>query len=89
MGLRRTVARLLGREWDDYTGSYVRAGWVAERQSVMAEEYRRWQSGETTGGTCLRCGQPTYDHPMPERMLRSGPDLCARVKRSSGKESVS
>jgi hypothetical protein len=64
------------QEWDSYTGSWVRAGWVAERQAIMNRALESHQAGN---GRCIECGELIDDHPMPERMWRSGPDLCARV----------
>lgn len=72
------------KEFDPYTGRRVRKGWVAERQAIMDAEYELWLSGERNGGTCLACHLPTNDHPMPDRLWRSGPDLCAAARAKQG-----
>jgi hypothetical protein len=82
--MKKLIGRLIHKEWDGYTKSWIRLGWIAERQELMDEEYERWQRGERQGGTCLDCGQPTDDHPMPDRLWRSGPDLCTQVRQFDG-----
>ena len=67
-----------GKEWDSYTRSWVREGWIAERQGFMDQGLAELKAGG--GGTCLDCGHPIRDHPLPERMWRRGADLCAQVK---------
>jgi hypothetical protein len=61
--------------------------WTKERQAIIDEAYAEWQrrkeSGKLHTGICLDCGLSTDLHPMPERLLRSGPDLCARAREST------
>lgn len=68
-----------GQEWDDYTQSWVRWGWLAERKAMMDAEEARIRSGGESG-TCLDCGRPISAHPLPERLWRRGSDLCAQVE---------
>lgn len=80
--LRKLFNPHLGEEWDAYTNGWVREGWIAERQGYMDKAYEGWQQGEPMG-TCLACNNPIENHPMPARMWRSGPDLCAQTKERS------
>lgn len=66
-----------GKEWDPLTESWVRRGWVAERQAITDQFLTQVASGEQDGGTCLACGLPLMAHPMPDRIWRSSPELCA------------
>ena len=70
-------------EYDPYTGSQVRKGWVAERQAIMDDAVRRIESGEENGGTCAPCGLPIRLHPLPERMWRNDPAYCLIAKQNA------
>lgn len=76
------------QEWDDRTGSYVRKGWIAERQALDDAEMERWRQRVTEGhldygSKCLACGLLIDLHPHPARMYRSGPDLCAAAREAA------
>jgi hypothetical protein len=75
--VRDLLARPFGREWDDRTGSYVRRGWPAERAAIEANAIAHFD--QHAGGTCLDCGLKIGLH-GPERVLRTGPDLCALAR---------
>lgn len=38
------------------------------------------QAARGEAGTCLACGLPLSAHPMPDRIWRSAPDLCAAAR---------
>lgn len=61
-----------GREYDPYTGEWVREGWIAERQRLMDQAM---SDPERVTGTCNHCGQSIALHP-PERMWTSDRGLC-------------
>lgn len=56
------LARLAGKEWDTFTGSWVRAGWPAQR--VALTRCGPWPPVDPPGitTTCTLCGQSISLH---------------------------
>lgn len=75
----RAIMALFDREFDTYTGSWVRRGWIEERQALTDKAYRqeleRRAAGRPSNSTCLLCNQDMDLHP-PQRMWVADPAMC-------------
>lgn len=71
-----------GQEWDDLTNSWVRKGWISERQNYADNYLAEITEHPEKAGTCIQCKLSIALHPLPERMWRSLPEYCdhARAK---------
>lgn len=70
----KALMRLVGKEWDTFTGHWVRTGWVAERQRLTAEYQEHWYEQV---GMCTLCNIEMRDHP-PERVWAADARMCPK-----------
>jgi len=61
-----------GQEYDAFTGTWVRKGWIAQRQALTDSAIADW---DLMQGTCNLCGQEIRLHPTA-RAWTADPSLC-------------